>query len=115
MTVPVVSLCLSSWVQNGLVQAEYWHNPLREEEYRSHSVFLADINNEVIRNETYIRNLLKLKNFVMVKFNNDTIVEPVETEWFGFYKPGQSSEVMTLQESELYVQVSLLHGSELRN
>jgi hypothetical protein len=74
-------------------------------------VFLADINNEVIRNETYIRNLLKLQNFVMVKFNNDTIVEPVETEWFGFYKPGQSSEVVTLQESDLYVQVSLLHGS----
>jgi len=42
----------------------------------------------------------------MVKFNNDTIVEPFETEWFGFYKPGQSSEVETLQESDLYIKVS---------
>jgi len=42
----------------------------------------------------------------MVKFNNDTIVEPVGTEWFGFYKPGQSAEVITLQESELYIKVS---------
>lgn len=101
-----VSLPSCSWVQNGLVQAEYWHDPLNEEEYRSHSIFLADINNEVAKNKTYIKNLLKLKNFVLVKFNNDTIVEPIETEWFGFYKPGQSSEVITLQESELYVKVS---------
>lgn len=92
-----------SWVQNGLVQAEYWHDPLNEEDYRNHSIFLADINNEIVKNKTYIKNLLKLKNFVMVKFINDTIVEPAETEWFGFYKPGQSSEVITLQESELYV------------
>jgi palmitoyl-protein thioesterase len=105
-----VSLLISSWVQNGLVQAEYWHDPLNEEEYSNHSVFLADINNERVKNKTYIKNLLNLKNFVMVKFNNDTIVEPVETEWFGFYKPGQSSKVVTLRESKLYIKVSLLHG-----
>lgn len=92
-----------SWVQNDLVQAEYWHNPLNEDEYRKHSIFLADINNERAKNKTYIKNLLRLNNFVMVKFNNDTMVEPVETEWFGFYKPGQSFEVVTLQESDLYI------------
>lgn len=88
------------------MQAEYWHDPLNEEQYRQHSVFLADVNNERAKNKTYIKNLLNLNNFVMVKFNNDTMVEPVETEWFGFYKPGQSSEVVTLQESDLYIKVS---------
>lgn len=34
------------------------------------------------------------------------MVEPVETEWFGFYKPGQAEEVQSLQQSELYEQVS---------
>lgn len=29
-----------------LVQAEYWHDPLNEEEYKEKSVFLADINQE---------------------------------------------------------------------
>ena len=33
------------------------------------------------------------------------MVEPRITEWFGFYKPGQSSETQTLQESDLYIQV----------
>ncbi len=38
-------LTLYSFVQNTLVQAEYWHDPLQEAEYAAKSVFLADINN----------------------------------------------------------------------
>ena len=34
------------FVQENLVQAEYWHDPLNEKEYRQYSVFLADINQE---------------------------------------------------------------------
>lgn len=50
----------------------------------------------------------------MIKFENDTVVQPVETEWFGFYKPGQSVELETLQESTLYTEVSPpLHSFEL--
>lgn len=40
-----------SFVQNRFVQAEYWHDPLKEEQYKKNSVFLADINNEHIVNE----------------------------------------------------------------
>ncbi|KAK2106533.1 hypothetical protein P7K49_016047 [Saguinus oedipus] len=29
-----------------LVQAEYWHDPIKEDVYRNHSIFLADINQE---------------------------------------------------------------------
>lgn len=29
-----------------LAQAEYWNDPLNQEEYKKSSVFLADINNE---------------------------------------------------------------------
>lgn len=39
------------YIQEKLVQAEYWHDPLKEQEYRKNSVFLADINNEVQINE----------------------------------------------------------------
>uniref|UniRef100_S4PZV0 Palmitoyl-protein thioesterase 1 n=3 Tax=Pararge aegeria TaxID=116150 RepID=S4PZV0_9NEOP len=38
----------------------------------------------------------------MVKFENDSIVQPKETEWFGFYAPGQAEEILSLQQSELY-------------
>ncbi|KAJ6655595.1 hypothetical protein lerEdw1_004947 [Lerista edwardsae] len=33
-------------VQGRLVQAQYWHDPLNEEEYRKSSLFLADVNQE---------------------------------------------------------------------
>jgi palmitoyl-protein thioesterase len=95
------------FIQNHIVQAEYWHDPLQEEEYRKYSVFLADINQERHINTSYKENLAKLKNLVLVKFENDTMVEPRESEWFGFYKPGQSSELFSLQESDLYKQDKL--------
>lgn len=91
------------FIQNHVVQAEYWHDPLQEEIYKQRSVFLADINQERNYNETYKTNLLKIKNLVLVMFENDTMVEPRETSWFGFYKPGQSKELYTMQESPLYL------------
>lgn len=48
------------WLQEYLVQATYWHNPLQEEAYRAGSSFLADINNENNINSSYIVNLNKL-------------------------------------------------------
>jgi len=33
-------------VTDSIVQAGYWHDPLREDEYKQRSVFLADINQE---------------------------------------------------------------------
>ncbi|RVE66637.1 hypothetical protein OJAV_G00109340 [Oryzias javanicus] len=40
----------------------------------------------------------------MVKFLQDSVVDPVDTEWFGFLKTGQAKETETLQESDLYKQ-----------
>lgn len=92
-----------SWIQSFVVQAEYWHDPLNEEEYRAKSVFLADINNEnEPRNATYKENLAKLDKFVMVKFEDDSMVDPRATEWFGFYKEGQGKVIETLKESAIY-------------
>ncbi|KAK4876696.1 hypothetical protein RN001_009202 [Aquatica leii] len=91
-----------SWVQKSLVQATYWHDPLNEELYKNRSTFLADINNERFINQSYVTNLQSLEHFVMVRFEADTMVQPIESEWFGFYKPGQSKDIETLQDSDLY-------------
>ncbi|KAM9319506.1 palmitoyl-protein thioesterase 1 [Gastrophryne carolinensis] len=91
-------------IQDYLVQAEYWHDPLNEEEYRNSSIFLADINQERVINESYRTNLQALNKFVMVKFLKDSMVAPADSEWFGFYKPGQSKETVRLQETTLYTE-----------
>ena len=41
----------------------------------------------------------------MVRFNQDTVVQPVETEWFGFYEENNLNSTYTLQESSLYLEV----------
>lgn len=94
-------------IQDRLVQAEYWHDPLNEKEYQQKSVFLADINQERTVNQTYKNNLLKLKNLVLVQFLQDTMVEPKESEWFGYYVPGQDKKLYTMFESPLYTEDKL--------
>ncbi len=67
----------TSWIQSWLVQAQYWHDPLDQEEYAAKSRFIGEINNEGERkNATYAENLRKLEKFVMVKFEDDTVVDP---------------------------------------
>uniref|UniRef100_A0A5S6QK09 Palmitoyl-protein thioesterase 1 n=1 Tax=Trichuris muris TaxID=70415 RepID=A0A5S6QK09_TRIMR len=89
-------------IQENIVQAQYWHDPLNEVTYKKRSIFIADINNEKEVNETYVSNLSQLENFVMVKFNRDTMVVPAESSWFGFFAPGQDERVLPLEETVLY-------------
>lgn len=94
----------SSWLQDYLVQATYWHDPLNEVTYRNYSTFLADINNENQINLEYKNNLLDLDQLVLVKFENDTIVQPRESQWFGFYEPGQDKVIQSMEETRLYTE-----------
>jgi len=93
-----------SFVQDSLIQAQYWQDPLNEQEYTEKSIFLADINQERVKNATYKTNLMNLQNFVMVMFTEDTMVTPKESEWFGFYTPGQATTLQTLQQSQIYTE-----------
>ena len=109
------------WIQDILVQAQYWHDPLAEVEYQENSLYLADINNQgPVKNSTYKDNLLTIDNLVLVKFNQDTIVDPRDSEWFGWFSPSDHTTMIplkvkfrksylininfTLQETEMYKQ-----------
>lgn len=90
------------YVQQHLVQAEYWHDPLNEALYKARNIFLPDINNELSINETYRANLLALDNLVLVKFLQDEMVVPRESSLFGFYEPGNNEYVRDLMDTPLY-------------
>ena len=90
------------FVQSFLVQAQYWHDPLHFDTYVEKSQFIAEVNNEkAVKNETYAVNLASLENFVMVKHNQDSMVEPRESSHFEFYTPGQSDVILPLKDSGL--------------
>lgn len=98
------TIAYHDWVQKFLVQATYWHDPLQEDLYKTNSIFLGDINNEHTVNETYNTNLQKLEKMILVKFMNDTVVQPLESEWFGYYKPGQDNITIPLEHTDLFLQ-----------
>lgn len=75
----------TAWVQNNLIQAQYYRDPHNYESYLRANHFLPWINNEVEdgRNKTYARNLASLDNLVLVMFTEDKMVVPKESAWFG--------------------------------
>uniref|UniRef100_A0A0N5BBS9 Palmitoyl-protein thioesterase 1 n=1 Tax=Strongyloides papillosus TaxID=174720 RepID=A0A0N5BBS9_STREA len=91
-----------SFVQNKIVQAQYWHDPLVDDIYKEKNIFLADLNNEKANNKTYKENILKLKKLVLIKFSRDEMVVPKESEWFGFYDIDGKS-VIPMENTTLYV------------
>lgn len=83
----------------------FWHNPLNEQQYIKTNTFLVDINNEKTINQVYIERLSALDNFVMVLYEKDLMVKPVESSWFGFYRPRRNDQVLLLNESRIYLEV----------
>jgi palmitoyl-protein thioesterase len=65
-----------------ILPAQYYRDPRRLEEYKQADTFLADINNEFRRNQTYIENLSGLELFVMFRYTKDELVIPSYSEWF---------------------------------
>ena len=91
------------FVQSRLVQAQYWHDPNQEETYTKYSQFIARINCEGgICPAAYAENLKLLEKFVMVKFNQDSMVVPPESSHFGYYQPGQDQDVVDMHQLPVY-------------
>jgi len=95
----------TSWVQDILVQAQYWHDPLAEQEYVNKSLFLAKYNNQgPVKNSAYKSNLMSVEKFLLVKFSKDTMVDPKGSEWFSWFDEDDSSQMVALNQTQLYKQ-----------
>ena len=94
------------FLQSHISFAQYWKNPLNWTEYLATSGFIADINNErAVKNSTYKANLVSTTGTVaLVMANDDHIVVPKESAWFGFFKTGQDSVLVNVTETEQYQQ-----------
>jgi len=90
--------------QKLLFQAGYFRDPLRvtSHAYKAYSQ-IAQWNNEgLVTNATYKDNFGKVKKFVMVKAEKDTMIYPNEGEWWGQCADGSLDKVLTMKESPLY-------------
>ena len=63
-----------------LAPAQYWQDPWRGEDFKKYSKYLAIVNNQRdAKNPRLKENLLKLDNFVLVAWENDTFIKPKVT------------------------------------
>ncbi len=76
-------------IANNIVQAQYYKNPYELEQYLTHNPFLPDINNEHdTKQQHYATNLASLQRLVLFQFEQDIVVVPKESSWFGVVDPG---------------------------
>ncbi|KAL5973182.1 hypothetical protein ACLOJK_037209 [Asimina triloba] len=68
--------------------------------------FLPKLNNELPgeRNTTYKERFSSLQTLVLIRFEEDTVLIPRETSWFGYYPDGSFSTVLPAQQTKLYVE-----------
>ncbi|CAN1259075.1 Palmitoyl-protein thioesterase 1 [Linum perenne] len=74
--------------------------------YMEKCKFLPRLNNELPdeRNSTYKERFSSLENLVLIMFNDDNVVIPRETSWFGYYPDGEFEPILSPQETKLYIE-----------
>ena len=91
----------STRVQRSVLPAQYYRDPKHLQLYLQRNQFLADINNETSKkNGTYKTNMEQLERFVMFKFDQERVVVPPDSSWFGHVDA--TGNVVSMRESVLY-------------
>ncbi|KAJ2364635.1 hypothetical protein H4S01_003679, partial [Coemansia sp. RSA 2610] len=75
-----------SWyIRDHVVQAQYFKDPERLDDYLEHNIFLPDVNMELLpRKEDYRERICALDKLVLVRFANEDMIYPELSSWFGF-------------------------------
>ncbi|KAI3727438.1 hypothetical protein L6452_16051 [Arctium lappa] len=96
----------SDYIQEHLAPSGYLKLPNSMDAYLQHCRFLPKLNNEIPeeRNFTYKERFSSLENLVLIMFEQDTVLIPKETAWFGYFPYGKFSPVLTPQQTKLYIE-----------
>jgi len=95
----------TEWAQQNIIQAQYYKDPENLEAYSKTNHFLTDINNEGHgKNETYADHMASLSRLILIKLEEDTMVVPKESSWFGYYNGSDKSVVLPLRELPIYTE-----------
>ncbi|XP_021666500.2 uncharacterized protein LOC110654720 isoform X2 [Hevea brasiliensis] len=94
----------SSYVQEHLAPSGYIKIPTDIADYLKGCKFLPKLNNEITKNSTYKERFASLENLILIMFDQDAVLIPKETSWFGYYPDGAFTPVLPAQETKLYTE-----------
>ncbi|OVA06994.1 Palmitoyl protein thioesterase [Macleaya cordata] len=102
----IKSVIYSDYVQANLAPSGYLKIPTEIPAYLKGCKFLPKLNNELPneRNATYKERFTNLQNLVLIMFQQDAVLIPKETSWFGYYPDGAFEPVLPPQETKLYTE-----------
>ncbi|KAI5655752.1 hypothetical protein M9H77_32939 [Catharanthus roseus] len=93
----------TDYVQANLAPSGYTKFPNDLEAYLAKCSFLPQLNNELPeKNSTYKERLTSLNNLVLIMFEEDTIVIPRESSWFGFFSDDYNGPIQFPRMTKLY-------------
>uniref|UniRef100_A0A7C8ZGK6 Palmitoyl-protein hydrolase n=1 Tax=Opuntia streptacantha TaxID=393608 RepID=A0A7C8ZGK6_OPUST len=95
----------TDYVQAHFAPSGYLKIPSNFDAYLEKCRFLPRLNNELpARNSTYKERFSSLEKLVLIMFEEDTVLIPKETAWFGYYPDGVFSPVLPPQQTKLYIE-----------
>ncbi|WCJ25830.1 alpha/beta-Hydrolases superfamily protein [Euphorbia peplus] len=96
----------SDYVQDHLAPAGYLKLPNDINDYLDKCKFLPRLNNErpSERNQTYKERFTSLHNLVLIMSEEDNVLIPKETSWFGYYPDGSFKSVVSVEQTKLYTE-----------
>ncbi|ORY32620.1 palmitoyl-protein thioesterase [Naematelia encephala] len=103
----------TSWAQSHLVQAQYYRDPARLEEFLDTNSYLRDLNAEGYRLASEGepggiqdggKGLRGIENLVAVLFDADRTVSPAQSAHFATYSPENKTLIIPLEQQRLYTE-----------
>ncbi|WZZ87491.1 hypothetical protein YC2023_116070 [Brassica napus] len=94
-------------IADKLIKSEIYSDFIQEiNKYLEKSKYLPKLNNEIPnqRNSTYKERFTSLHNLVLVKFQDDKVIVPQDSSWFGFYRDGAFKPLLSAQQTKLYTE-----------
>ncbi|XP_061988562.1 uncharacterized protein LOC133707032 [Rosa rugosa] len=96
----------SDYIQEHLAPSGYIKLPNDMNDYLGGCRFLPKLNNELPdeRNSTYKERFSSLENLVLIMFEQDNVLVPRETSWFGYYPDGAFNSIIGPEQTDLYIE-----------
>ncbi|ORX36909.1 palmitoyl-protein thioesterase [Kockovaella imperatae] len=100
----------STWAQSHLVQAAYFRDPARFDEFLSTNTFLRNLNGEgrLVDGSGQVgqggQGLSHLENFIPVMFDADRTVSPAQSAHFWTYDFDDKTLLVPIEKQKLYTQ-----------
>jgi len=94
-------------IQDHVIPAQYWHDPLDVQDYQENNHFLTIVNQVNEIDSSQVEALSRIDNMVLTQFTQDTTIIPPISEWFGFYEYGQDSVVVDADQMAVYKNLGL--------